>query len=309
MIQPNDYLIKLMEELQLPGEARSVLMDAGGKLMEQHCAEMQHLCDKFMEDPAKNAESVFKQLDQAAEVCGIHTYTASFVFLCWNAQEMQKRYHDKGISEEIFHDTIMDLNYKLTECHQVYNIWGTFVRNWFSGFFALTRFALGRLQYEFSSFQAESYTAAGVTIHKGDRVLTMHIPSSGPLTQKAREDSYRRAYEFYKNDFAGNPVIFTCSSWLLYPPHEQMFPMSSNIVSFMHDFDIIYSEETSDFDNAWRIYGADGNKPADQLPRNTSIQRAYADWLQNGNKAGWGYGVFLFDGRRFVRRSDSSEHL
>ena len=27
MIQPNDYLIKLMEELQLPGEARSVLMD------------------------------------------------------------------------------------------------------------------------------------------------------------------------------------------------------------------------------------------------------------------------------------------
>ena len=85
--------------------------------------------------------------------------------------------------------------------------------------------------------------------------------------------------------------------------------MSSNIVSFMHDFDIIYSEETSDFDNAWRIYGADGNKPADQLPRNTSIQRAYADWLQNGNKAGWGYGVFLFDGRRFVRRSDSSEHL
>ena len=161
MKQPNDYLEELMEELQVPAEARSVLSDAGNKLIERHAAEMKRLCENFMENPAENAESVYKQLDQAAESCGIHSYTASFVFLCWNAQEMQKRYHDKGISKEIFHDTIMDLSYKLKECHQVYNIWGTFVRGWFPGFYALTRFALGRLQYEFTCFRNESYIANG----------------------------------------------------------------------------------------------------------------------------------------------------
>ena len=68
-----------------------------------------------------------------------------------------------------------------------------------------------------------------------------------------------------------------------------------------------FPEETDEFDNAWRIYGADGNKPADELPRNTSIQRAYADWLKKGNKAGWGYGIFLFDGQQFIRKSGTNE--
>ena len=156
------------------------------------------------------------------------------------------------------------------------------------------RQALGRMQYEFSEFQGESHTAGGITVKKGDCVLTMHIPSCGPLTKDLREDSYRRAYTFYQKDFPGKPVIFTCSSWLLYPPHDGMLPKSSNVVSFLHDFDPVFSVETDTFDNAWRIYGADGGKPLDQLPQNTSMQRAYANWLRGGHKAGWGYGIFMF---------------
>ena len=309
MKQANNYLIELMEQLDVPAEARPVLSDAGKRMMEKQGAEMQRLGALFMAAPKENAPSVFEQLDRIAEICGVHPYTASFVFLCWNVQDLQEHYRIKGISNEVFHDTILDLRYKLAECHEVHHVWGTFVRDWFPGFFALTRFALGRMQYEFSEFQGESHTAGGITVKKGDCVLTMHIPSCGPLTKDLREDSYRRAYTFYQKDFPGKPVIFTCSSWLLYPPHDGMLPKSSNVVSFLHDFDPVFSVETDTFDNAWRIYGADGGKPLDQLPQNTSMQRAYANWLRGGHKAGWGYGIFMFDGRQFIRMHGVSEHL
>lgn len=306
---PNDYLVDFMELIHLPSEARPVLLEAGKTLMAQQGDEMNRLCALFMSDPEENAAAAFEQLDKAAEACGVHSYTASFVFLAWNAQELHERYRAKGISDEIFRDTMTDLRYKLNECRHVHNVWGTFVRGWYPGFFAVTRFALGRLQYEFDEFHGKSYTAGGYTVNKGDRTLTMHIPSAGPLTKELREDSYRRAYEFYKNDFPGKPVIFCCHSWLLYPPHEEMLPKSSNIVSFMHDFDPVLSEEHDTFSDAWRIYGPDADKPFDQLPRDTVFQRAYADWLQSGHKAGIGYGTFLFDGKQFIRTAGVSEHL
>lgn len=309
MKRPNDYLPDLMELLDFPEEARAALCEAGKTMTEKHESALTELCARYMEDPVENGEKVFEQLDKIAEDCGIHSYTASLVFLCWNAQELHERYRARGLSEEIFHDTMMDLHYKLAECKQVYGIWGVFTRSWDAGFYNLTRFALGRLQYEFDGFRGESYTAGGFTVKRGDRVLTMHIPSAGPLTKELREDSYRRAYEFYRAEFPNGPVVFTCLSWLLYPPHDGMLPKESNVVSFMHDFDPIFSKETETFHDAWRIYGADAEKSADQLPRKTTFQRAYADWLQSGRKAGNGYGVFLFDGKRFIRTAGCSEHL
>jgi len=309
MKQPNEYLSEFMELISLPQESRQVFLEAGKTLLEQQGAEMERLSALFMADPAENAGNVFEQLDKAAEACSIHSYTASYVFLCWNTQELRERYRAKGISDEVFRNTMMDLNYKLTECRHVHGIWGTFVRGWEAGFFTIARFGLGRLQYEFDNFRGESYTAGGITVKKGDRVLTTHIPSAGPLTKDLREDSYRRAYEFFKKDFPKTPVIFTCYSWLLYPPHDGMLPKNSNIVSFLHDFDPVLSVETETFGDAWRIYGADADKPFDQLPRETAFQRAYADWLMSGHKAGLGYGAVLFDGKRFLRADGSRENI
>ena len=63
------------------------------------------------------------------------SYIASLVFLCWNTQELHERYRASGLSDEIFHDTMMDLHYKLAECKQVYGIWGVFTRSWDAGFY------------------------------------------------------------------------------------------------------------------------------------------------------------------------------
>ncbi|NLB36646.1 MAG: hypothetical protein GX824_05005, partial [Clostridiales bacterium] len=95
-------------------------------------------------------------------------------------------------------------------------------------------------------------------------------------------------------------VIFCCGSWLLYPAHEFFLPKGSNILRFMHDFEIVRSRETDEFNNAWRVFGRYANLPYNELPRNTSLRKAYANWLESGNKAGDGYGIFIFDGEKII---------
>lgn len=45
----------------------------------------------------------------------------------------------------------------------------------------------------------------------------------------------------------------------------------------------------------WRIFGADADLPYDQLPKDTSLKKAYAEYLTAGNQVGEGFGVFVWD--------------
>ena len=48
------------------------------------------------------------------------------------------------------------------------------------------------------------------------KVINVHIPRTlTPLDKESREDSYRRAAEFFKGELGGAPTVFVCHSWLL----------------------------------------------------------------------------------------------
>ena len=51
----------------------------------------------------------------------------------------------------------------------------------------------------------------------------------------------------------------------------------------------------------WRIFGKDAGLPAEQLPRDTGLRRAYADWIQKGGNVGGGYGILFFDGEKIIK--------
>ena len=210
-------------------------------------------------------------------------------------------YAREGISDEIYWDTMDDLRCKLLECKEVEGVWGIFVAPWYSGFLAMTRFALGRMQFELTTFGHGTYEKNGFTVNNNDIVINMHIPSSGkPFDTEARLDAYRRAYKFFHKD-SSKPAVFVCSSWLLYARHPEFLPEGSNILSFMKDFDIIKSEDSDHFGNDWRVFGGKTDCKPEELPRNTSLQRAYADRLMRGEPTGSGFGVFLFDGENILK--------
>lgn len=303
MKEMRDYLLYFMGRLDFPEEAKRVFLDVNTLFQEDrdYAEEINSIINKFYYDSGHTkAKEILEDLTHLAKRMNVNPYTIHLLFYMYCSRTLMDRYKQSEISIDIFWNSMLDLRCKLWECHEVYDVWGTFVGEWFPGFFTMERYGIGRLQYEHIAFPYDEYIKNGYVIQKGDRVYNTHIPSSGSLTRDKRMDSYRRAYEFYKDELEGRPLVVVCNSWLLYPDNEKFYPKHSNIIDFMHDFDIIDSEERDSFTNAWRVFGKHHDRAIEELPTDTSLQRAYVDWLKAGKKTGSGYGILLFDGQEIL---------
>ena len=86
-----------------------------------------------------------------------------------------------------------------------------------------------------------------------------------------------------------------CHSWLLFEKLRDYLRDTSNIVSFMNNFDIVYTEhlELGDYSEVWRLFDVDYNGKLDDLPENSSLRRSFKQYLKEGGKWGEGYGIFF----------------
>jgi len=232
-------------------------------------------------------------LVEAQEAIG-EDYGAYMAFLVGCLPELRRCYAAAGLPEELFWHTMMDLKYKLMECHTVKGLWGNFAFWWYDRFYKMTRFTLGRLQFETVTYEWPAYTCGGITVQPGDPVVNIHIPSAGPLTEELRREAYQKAYEFFPACRKKDALPLVCHSWLLDPEYRTFLPASSNLIGFQKDFEIIACEKQEEFKDAWRVFGADGGKRPQELPRDTSMRRGFADFLSAGGRTGIGSGIMLW---------------
>lgn len=297
MPKNQNFLINLMEKISFPNESKPVFINLYHNVISNpdYKNQLNLSIEKYMNQDSVEA---FQGIDDLAKEMDVHSYTMSMLLLILCAKPLKEQYCKKEIAEDIYWNTMKDLSYKLKECYQIHGIWGTFVRDWYLKFYQMERFTLGRMQYEFSTFMLDNYENNGITVHKGDKILNMHIPSSGSFSKEIRLDSYKKAYSFYKDEFDEKPIPFVCSSWLLYPAYKNVLPKHSNIRSFMDDFSYIYGETSEKFHDAWRIFGKNFDSKQEDLPTDTTLQKVFAKHLKSDGKTGTGYGVFLFDGEK-----------
>jgi hypothetical protein len=157
----------------------------------------------------------------------------------------------------------------------------------------LTRFALGRLQFETTEI-SEDFVVAGKKIPAGSVAINVHIPRSGkPLDHDDVLASYALASKMFSSLFPEGEVLFTCKSWLLDPWNYSVLSPNSNLYAFMKDFKIVKSGFYEGYGEMWRLFDCDCTSGA-HLPRNSSLRRAYADRIEKGEAVGWGLGLFLF---------------
>lgn len=228
-------------------------------------------------------------LSELYEKTGYHKQSVDMMFLLFSAIRLEKIYAQKGYSKQFFIHNIKDLCYKVLECKKVLGIWGIMNFQWQEGLFNLSRFALGRLQY---NYYKNLYDYKD-TVKKGDDVLYIHIPSSGPLLPEDVEESFRMAYDFF-GPTHGDKLALMSHTWLLYPPMaEQIYPKGSNSRLFYERFDILNQIEDVNDSNIWRVFGTKTNDFS-LLPTQTGMQKRLYEFLKSGKHTGFGYGMLLY---------------
>lgn len=299
-----DFLELFMDKTGYPEDAKDTFRNIHAQLLRTSTA-----AEKFdgilagMENGGR--KELLVEADALAESLGVHPYSMELYVFMVRALPLRERYRQAGIDEQVYWDSMTDLRAKLIECRDVYGVNGSFVASWFFGFFDMTRFALGRLQFEIGQFHHDKpYLWGDLALQSGDNAINIHIPSLGPLPTESVLDALGRAYRFpyfEKVRVQGSDIRpFMCGSWLLYPGHRDFLPSRSNILKFMDCFDIIRCEEEREFGNKWRVFGKDKDTPPENLPTDTALRRAYAERLRAGGMTGSGFGILLFDGEKIV---------
>lgn len=235
--------------------------------------------------------------EEAGKLAGVHPYTSGLLIFMCITKHLKELYDEKGISEEIYHESMLDLRYKLEECKLVKGIVGSFVAWWFPGFFNMTRYALGRLQFEMSTYEGEEYTKNGKILRKGDKVIGVHIPrSETPITKEATDDAYAKAAKFFIDQIPNKQVVFVCHSWLLYTETLEVFPKHTNTYRFIHEFDVTWNSYDKEgvYNDAWRLFDMDFTGDINDYPENNSMRRAYKQFLLNGGRTGEGFGIIMY---------------
>ncbi|MDO4292407.1 MAG: acyltransferase domain-containing protein [Eubacteriales bacterium] len=288
-----EYIREICGTLQFPEEAQQFLSEAWEKLQEEKEAAklLNRWIARYDKDEPVDYEAALEDAAQAAGRTGVHRYTAQLLLFLCMTRHLRELYEKRGISPEIWRASCLDLKWKLLECRKMYGIWGSFVAFWFPGFFELTRFALGRLQFELVDFP-ENYEKAGRKRPAGmTKAINVHIPSCGRLNREECHASYRQAAAFFADAFPTGQAAVTCSSWLLYPPHRQFLKPDSGVVRFMDEYDIYRTWENDG--DLWRVFDLDYDGRPETLPETTAMQRGYKEWLTAGNHAGGGEGIFF----------------
>ncbi len=128
-------------------------------------------------------------------------------------------------------------------------------------------------------------------LKKGETVLDLHIPAGGKMDWDSIVDSFKRAPEFFKKHHADQPwKALIVTTWFMDPRLSKILAEDSNPM-LLQRASYLYPC-WPDPDSLWFMFlcpmkGADPAK----LPRDTSIQRKLAEFLEKGNT--WHSGSFL----------------
>lgn len=281
-----------MQKIGFPSEAIDYLCEQYEVLMQN---------EKVKEDFLSAYEIIFDInapythmtiVNGVAEYTNMDKHTVELLFFLSAMPALKCVYKSRGISDEVFWENMKDFNYKLKECHDLHGVWGTMAGNWYKHFYSVKIYTHGRLQFEETKAPFDYKT-----VKEGSFALNCHIPGSGPLTEDAVKDAFKRVYENYKDRFEGGIVPIYCHSWLLYPPFLEKLKDGSNIKKFSQNFDIVKYHPDFNNGNFWRVFNKEYKDGiTKQIPIDNSVKRALAELIENGDSMGLGNGVILLDG-------------
>lgn len=294
-MQRLEYIKNFLIEFDYPEEAQKSIISAFESIDKVASEEFEEIVKSY--DKSLSLDD-FLELEEGKmpPVCkkaGIHEFQGRLIMYLSLVPQLEKYYEESGFPKQMWIDAVKDLKYKMMKCKLIHDIWGSFLRGWHAGFFQLQRFAFGKLEYEVKKAH-HNYENGQIKLTEDTDVVYIHIPrTETSLTKEDQDYSFDKAQAFFKKHyFKGmDKIPFMTGSWLLFQKHKEFLNPNSNIYKFMERFEIIDQFEYKDYSSVWRIFNKNFTKWED-LPQETSMQRAYVQMIKNGEKIGGAYGIF-----------------
>ena len=245
----------LAKELHFPEETLPLITE-----LPEYAAYAKRLCG---EDYAAAAEELHGALGEDEGGWKMLSVQLSGALLA------REHYKERGISDEIFLDTMGCFNRFVREHYESYGTYG-FDRWWWTGRqLSMELFRIGTLEFE-----------------RAGGEIAVHIPSDADLSEEALKRSFADARKFFKEklNLSGD---FVCTSWLLSPALQQLLPSGSKILGFQQWFTIEGFEDSEEY-KVWIF--KNGALAPEAFPENTTLQRNAKAFILAGGKIGAGTG-------------------
>ncbi len=288
-----DYLVSFFNDFEYDSTDAAFLLFTYDRIAgrEDTLAVWNEAIKTYEENCNCDFDMIISLAQEVAQRLDMHTYTAELLIFICLSKHLRELYLERNMDISIYHNSMLDLKYKLAECKAVKGVVGSFVAWWFGRFFNLERVALGRLQFEVDLF-GRHYEKDGHILTPDSKAINIHIPRTMThLTPEECDKAFAMAKEYFKNE-VGEDCPFICHSWMLYPGNEAILPENTNVRRFMSRFDIFDHADDPTLEDLWRIFDTD-ERDFNRLPTDTTMRRAYVSHLKNGGMLGWGHGVFF----------------
>ena len=163
----------------------------------------------------------------------------SYLFFC---EKYARECEQMGIDEQIVLDTLSDI---VRWCNSYSAMKGELYLGeleWLNLHLNRKLFQIGRLQYCMTTTPME---VPQYGVHKGDRVIDIHIPAGEKLTAAECKCSIELAKVFFAKHFPEHTYsVMTCRSWLLDAGLRKYLSGDSGILQFAELFDIVERVES-----------------------------------------------------------------
>lgn len=221
---------------------------------------------------------------------GDRAYTYLLAAVLLKSKETVELYRQKGISDEIFYDTMKDITVWSENFREKKGFTGIDNLLWIQNHLNCKIFRLGRLQFQPFLFYLPAYISKDkrrcVGIKVGEKVLNVHIPQGEKLLREECERSFAMAEDFFST---AAYKAFICDSWLLCERNREFMKKDSNIIRFAEMFEILGSSDNPD-QATERIFGKKESDPT-LYPENTSLQKQCKAYIMSGGTPGTGFGM------------------
>ncbi|MCD8217535.1 MAG: acyltransferase domain-containing protein [Clostridiales bacterium] len=253
-------LKQLCEMIEMPAEVTKTVLSLSERLPQTGLIRVITQQEK--------AREAYSELE---ELCGENRdgYTM-LTYMLLAALETQVKYQKKGISDDIFYDTMKCFSRFVREHRASFGRYGFDRGFWTYRQLSMTLFRIGTLEYEYVDEEQVTY---------------IHIPTGANLERPLCAESYAAMFDFtakYYSDRANYEFIL--DSWLLSPALDELLDPDSRIIQFKNCFQM----------DSWNKNAADAlqwvfgrrDLSYEQLPEHTSLQRRMKQHFLNGGVIG-----------------------